>query len=117
MGTYLWAPDEIEQMERTGNARAEMVYGGVDERPAQGAPYEAIEQYARDKYVNRKWATHTIQEPEFDLLNCADSTTALQGKSAEPLAHASVGCVGEEEEDFDWGEFDVWHDQINTDNQ
>lgn len=37
-GTYHWAADEIARMQEVGNARANEVYGGIDERPSQHAP-------------------------------------------------------------------------------
>ena len=55
-GTYLWSPDEVQQMKEIGNAKAQEIYGGEEHRPAEDAPYEVWLEYLRDKYERRRWA-------------------------------------------------------------
>jgi stromal membrane-associated protein len=55
-GTYLWGPDEIDQMKTHGNLCAREVYGGDDHRPAPGASDDAWKQFIRDKYEHKKFA-------------------------------------------------------------
>eukprot|EP01047_Picozoa_sp_COSAG01_P003883 COSAG01_NODE_121_length_25291_cov_10.011670_8_plen_356_part_00 len=71
MGTYLWCPDEIEQMKRLGNARVWRCYTGgataagrggsgstplsPPRKPAADAPFEVRDAFARDKYERKRW--------------------------------------------------------------
>lgn len=61
MGTYLWCPDEIEQMKRLGNARVWRCYtggapsGSAPRKPAADAPFEVRDAFARDKYERKRW--------------------------------------------------------------
>lgn len=54
-GTYMWGPDEIAHMNEVGNTRANMIYGGIDERPAKDAPDAVWLQYIRQKYEEQKF--------------------------------------------------------------
>mmetsp|Transcript_108102 Transcript_108102/g.279555 ORF Transcript_108102/g.279555 Transcript_108102/m.279555 type:complete len:296 (-) Transcript_108102:133-1020(-) len=57
-GTYLWGPDEIAQMQRSGNAVAEATYGGACSaaRPAAAASKEERVELCRKKYEQLEWA-------------------------------------------------------------
>ena len=54
-GTYMWGPDEIANMKQVGNKRANRIYGGIDERPAEDAPDAEWLQYIRQKYEEQKF--------------------------------------------------------------
>jgi len=59
MGTYLWCPDEIEQMKAIGNARAWALYtGGATKeltKPSADAPFEEVDDFVRNKYERKMW--------------------------------------------------------------
>jgi len=57
-GTYLWGPDEIQNMQRLGNAAAEARYGGrcSAARPAASASKEERVKMCRRKYEDLEWA-------------------------------------------------------------
>lgn len=57
-GTYLWGPDEIQQMRSIGNKVAEAKYGGAckEARPAPGASKEERIELCKKKYELRVWA-------------------------------------------------------------
>jgi len=59
MGTYLWCPDEIEQMKRIGNRRAWLAYTGgahvPPAKPSADADFETVDRFARDKYEHKRW--------------------------------------------------------------
>lgn len=55
-GTYLWGPDELENMRTHGNSRAQEIYGGDDQRPPRGAGDDAWRKYIRDKYEVKLFA-------------------------------------------------------------
>ena len=57
-GTYLWGPDELEQMRSKGNAAARDIYGGNEQRPHPDANDSVWKEYVYDKYVNKAFATH-----------------------------------------------------------
>lgn len=55
-GTYLWGQDEMDNMKAIGNARANEIYGGINERPSSDAPSSEWLGYLRQKYEERKFA-------------------------------------------------------------
>lgn len=56
-GTYLWGPDELEQMRSKGNGYARIVYGGQEHKPHPSASDDIWRQYIRDKYELRRWVS------------------------------------------------------------
>ena len=64
-GSYLWGPDEIEQMERTGNGKAALIYGGGDHRPNATAPDSEWFQFIVDKYEHGKFKPKAKNPPLF----------------------------------------------------
>ena len=65
-GTYLWGPDEIEQMRCRGNAAARQYYGGDKQRPGPSASDEAWREFIRDKYEHQKWVQPVPSTPAGD---------------------------------------------------
>lgn len=63
VGSYLWGPDEILQMKRIGNARSNIIYGGMDERPRVDAPEPIWMEYLRQKYEEKRFATNSTPQP------------------------------------------------------
>lgn len=57
-GTYLWGPDEIEQMQEVGNARARELYCGAGNVPqlSAAASKEELMDFCLKKYQHRLWA-------------------------------------------------------------
>jgi len=55
-GTYLWGPDELENMTKKGNKAAEKMYGGSDARPLSDASDALWRQYIIAKYERRAFA-------------------------------------------------------------
>jgi stromal membrane-associated protein len=59
MGTYLWCPDEIEQMKAVGNKRAWALYTHAAppgmQKPAVDATFEEVDAFARAKYEQQAW--------------------------------------------------------------
>jgi hypothetical protein len=49
-------PDEIARMKEIGNARAEILYGGVAQRPKPDASDSEWLRYLKHKYEQRQWA-------------------------------------------------------------
>jgi hypothetical protein len=52
-GTYLWGPDEIEQMNKIGNATAAKLYGGATAQSEPSATKERRLELCRQKYEQR----------------------------------------------------------------
>lgn len=70
-GTYLWGPDELQNMESMGNDEAEVMYGGRENRPSDNASDETWKQFIIDKYEKRKFSK--VPEVQVaDLLNLDD---------------------------------------------
>lgn len=68
VGTYLWGPDELNNMESMGNDNAEAMYGGREDRPSANASDDTWKQFIVDKYEKRKFS----KRPEIqvaDILN------------------------------------------------
>lgn len=74
MGTYLWAPDELEAMRAGGNALARDVYGGPE--PRAGMSYEELFAVASDKYDRKLWYS-------------AQPAGAAEGATAKPVRRSS----------------------------
>lgn len=55
-GTYLWGPDELEQMRRVGNDGAEKIYGDAKIEPT--ASKEKKQQFVIEKYDKRMFASN-----------------------------------------------------------
>jgi GTPase-activating protein that regulates ARFs (ADP-ribosylation factors), involved in ARF-mediated vesicular transport len=71
VGTYLWGPDELQNMESMGNDKAEVMYGGRENRPSDNASDETWKQFIIDKYEKRKFSK--VPEVQVaDLLNLDD---------------------------------------------
>lgn len=58
-GTYWWGPDEIEQMKRIGNKRANEIYGSMIPDGLSNTDAIGWKQYLTDKYVIRKYSGST----------------------------------------------------------
>lgn len=67
-GTYLWGADELQQMERLGNAHAAEIYGGSDICPPQDASDAVWKQFIVDKYAFRKYASQSKPRKEKNLV-------------------------------------------------
>jgi len=82
-GTYLWGPDEIENMQRLGNAAADARYGGrcSAARPAESATKEERVKMCRRKYEDLEWAAEAASTK---YCSFTPSTTA-QGASVPPV--------------------------------
>lgn len=74
-GTYLWGPDELEQMETVGNVNAESIYG--TRKVAPDACKAEKQQYVMDKY-DKKLFVVSKQVPEGP---CAPEGVAPKQKS------------------------------------
>ena len=61
-GTYLWGPDELDNMHLIGNARAQEIYGGVEQRPPSDASDAIWLKYLQEKYVQKKFAPKTASQ-------------------------------------------------------
>eukprot|EP00658_Telonema_sp_P-2_P020676 TRINITY_DN18193_c0_g1_i2.p1 TRINITY_DN18193_c0_g1~~TRINITY_DN18193_c0_g1_i2.p1 ORF type:complete len:282 (-),score=54.09 TRINITY_DN18193_c0_g1_i2:287-1132(-) len=108
MGTYLWAPDELEAMASMGNQWAAETYGGQEHVPVGGS-HEEIEEYARQKYVHRRWAGQAgASRAKPTLRQCVGSTGELQVANAvvEPDVSAAV--------ESDWDDWDTFEDPPNV---
>jgi len=55
-GTYLWGPDELDNMAVLGNALAETTYGGRHARPPNDASDALWRQFLIDKYERRMFS-------------------------------------------------------------
>lgn len=61
-GTYLWGPDELEQMQKVGNVSAESIYGSKKVSP--DASKTEKQQYVLDKYDKRLFAITLSDVPQ-----------------------------------------------------
>ena len=95
-GTYLWGQDELARMREVGNARANEIYGGFNERPAHNAPDSEWLEYLRQKYDERKFAlpqkANVVLEPKSnDTSTARDVPTAtLIDLDNSQVAHATT---------------------------
>jgi hypothetical protein len=87
-GTYLWGPDELENMKRMGNKRAKEVYGSTVPNGFTNTDAIRWKQYLTDKYVHRKYAAsltsdHPVSslmlKKEPDLTHFDSSPKAVEG--------------------------------------
>eukprot|EP00602_Paraphysomonas_sp_CaronLab_P001824 CAMPEP_0185017434 /NCGR_PEP_ID=MMETSP1103-20130426/392_1 /TAXON_ID=36769 /ORGANISM="Paraphysomonas bandaiensis, Strain Caron Lab Isolate" /LENGTH=189 /DNA_ID=CAMNT_0027546851 /DNA_START=51 /DNA_END=620 /DNA_ORIENTATION=+ len=75
-GTYLWGPDELEQMRLKGNAKARDLYGGDNNRPSAEASDEVWREFIRDKYELLKFSPR--QSEAATISQAADAKIAEQ---------------------------------------
>ena len=120
MGTYLWSPDELDAMEAKGNARAAAEFGGAAHMPRPKAPYDVVEQYARDKYVNGRWR-NSSEAPAQDVAHlmqpAAQSPRSSQAhKAPAPAVHGAseFGEWGKEWDNSEWGNFDLMQGAVGS---
>lgn len=73
-GTYLWGPDELDNMAALGNEFAEATYGGRHARPPNDASDALWRQFIIDKYERRMFS------PKAPTKVHDQTTNALTGK-------------------------------------
>ena len=119
MGTYLWSPDELDAMEAKGNARAAAEFGGAAHLPRSKAPYDVVEQYARDKYVNGRWRNDSeasAQDVAHLMQPAAQSPRSSQTHTAPAMSKAAseFGEWGKEWDNSEWEDFDLMQGAVGS---
>jgi len=99
MGTYLWAPDELQAMRDGGNALAKKKYGGPSPRP--GMSYEEIDRIARDKYDKKLWYKEDVTKA--GSTEVKGQTKKIKNKSCKKKTPSkAVDLTPNESNDWDW---------------
>jgi hypothetical protein len=108
VGTYLWGPDELKNMESMGNDKAESIYGGREDRPSATASDDTWKQFIVDKYEKRKFSKRP-EIPVADILNLDGMTfssdkTRYNESSFTDYSNLSSNLEIEKTNRTDWGE-------------
>ena len=77
-GTYLWGPDEVEQMRAVGNDRVNVTYGGSGDRPPASASDFEWREFIMNKYSNGVFAP-LVKRPTPDITSEMKSATIENG--------------------------------------
>lgn len=90
-GTYLWGPDELQQMKLIGNKRAYELYGDTIPAGLTNTDTHRWKQYLIDKYVHKKYAGTQSKQKHLakELAACPSSPPILKEERLNDINHGT----------------------------
>ena len=90
LGTYLWGPDEVDNMRELGNEHAENLYGGKEFRPLPNASDAVWRQFIIDKYEHNKFAQTVQDQKRKDLVAAYIKPRPLQSNLSQNRTSSQI---------------------------
>ena len=111
MGTYLWAPDELQAMREGGNARAKALYGGPVPKPGT-ASFEELTRIAQQKYDEKKWYRPEAAANTASTATEEPKAIKLAKKTKKKRKQQSEAAPKKKQETFEtgWDDWGTWEE-------